>query len=537
MQFNHQSATKIVHPAVALSAVDMVRLLDVKDREIVNLRRQVAWFQRYIFGQKSERRLPEQEGVQGTLGELFEIVPGDLPPAKKSRIAAHEREHKNKNQIDSGDESALFFDDSKVPVEVIAIANPDVAGLDPADFEVIGEKVSHRLAQRPGSYVILKYVRPVIKLRATQALSCPPAPVGVIDGCRADVSFIAGMIIDKFAYHQPLYRQHVKLQDSGINVSRAWVTKLMPAAVSLLEPIFDAQLDSVRLSRVIAMDETPIKAGRTGPGKMKTAYFWPVVGEQDEICFLYYPSRAAKHIEDALGLTRPNGAVLQSDGYSAYAHYAKKTGITHAQCWAHSRRKIYDARDIEPAHADQALEAIAALYKIEQLIRCDGLTGQAKRERRQEQSKPVLDRFFAWIDEQFDKQGFLPSSPFLGALAYIRERRAGLSVYLDDPEVSVDTNHLERALRVIPMGKKNWLFSWTELGAKHVGIVQSLLATCRLHDVNPYDYFVDVLQRVGQHPASLAHQLTPRVWKQMFAANPLRSDLHDLAGRCTLANG
>jgi transposase len=167
----------------------------------------------------------------------------------------------------------------------------------------------------------------------------------------------------------------------------------------------------------------------------------------------------------------------------------------------------------------------------------DYATGQAKRERRQEQSKPVLDRFFAWIDEQFDKQGFLPSSPFLGALAYIRERRVGLSVYLDDPDVSIDTNHLEPALRVIPMGKKNWLFSWTELGAKHIGIVQSLLATCRLHDINPYDYFVDVLQRVGQHPASLVHQLTPRIWKQMFAANPLRSDLHDLGGRRTDAGG
>jgi len=200
---------------------------------------------------------------------------------------------------------------------------------------------------------------------------------------------------------------------------------------------------------------------------------------------------------------RPNGAVLQSDGYSAYEHYARKTGITHAQCWAHARRKIFDARDIEPAQADQALHAIAALYKVEQQIREDGLMGQAKLVRRQEQSKPVLERFFAWIDEQFDKQGFLPSSPFLAALAYILERRIALSVYLDDPEVSIDTNHLERALRVIPMGKKNWLFSWTELGAKHVGIVQSLLVTCRLHDINPYDYFMDVLQRVGQHPASL----------------------------------
>lgn len=151
----------------------------------------------------------------------------------------------------------------------------------------------------------------------------------------------------------------------------------LAVAVSLVEPIFNAQLDSVRRSRVIAMDETPIKAGRAGPGKMKAAYFWPVVGEQDEICFLYYPSRAAKHVEAALGLQRPHGAVLQSDGYSAYEHYEKKTGITHAQCWAHARRKIFDARDIEPAQADQVLDAIAAPYKVEQQIRDDGLTGQA----------------------------------------------------------------------------------------------------------------------------------------------------------------
>lgn len=255
------------------------------------------------------------------------------------------------------------------------------------------------------------------------------------------------------------------------------------------------------------------------------------MGEQDEICFLYYPSRAAKHVETALGLQRPNGAVLQSDGYSAYEHYAKKTGITHAQCWAHARRKIFDSRDIAPAQADQALQAIAALYEVAQQIRDDALTGQAKLARRQEQAKPILERFFTWIYEQFDKQGFLPSSPFLAAPAYIRERRVGLSVYLDDPEVSIDTNHLERALRVIPMGRKNWLFSWTELGARHVGIVQSLLATCRLHDINPYDYLVDVLQRVGQHPALMVHQLTPRIWKQVFAANPLGSDLYNLGAQ------
>jgi len=114
------------------------------------------------------------------------------------------------------------------------------------------------------------------------------------------------------------------------------------------------------------------------------------------------------------------------------------------------------------------------------------------------------------------------------ALAYARDRRVGLEVYLTDPDVPIDTNHLERALRAIPMGRKAWLFCWTELGAKHVGIMQSLIVTCRLHGIDPYDYLVDVLQRVGQHPANRVHELTPRLWKPLFAADPLRSPLHTL---------
>jgi transposase len=111
-------------------------------------------------------------------------------------------------------------------------------------------------------------------------------------------------------------------------------------------------------------------------------------------------------------------------------------------------------------------------------------------------------------------------------LAYVRDRRGGLEIFLDDPDVPIDTNHIERALRPIPMGKKNWMFCWTEVGARHAGIVQSLIATCRLHDIDPTTYLVDVLQRVGQHPASGVAELTPRLWKQHFAHDPLRSDLH-----------
>jgi len=507
----------------------MLERQDALERENAELRRQIAWFQRQLFGQKSERRIVERNGVQGWLGQDFAAVPDQSPPNKKTRVAEHERERKPKKPTENADESTLFFDESRVPVEVIEVPDPEVASLQPDEYEVIGEKVSHRLAQRPGSYVVLKYVRRVIKRRDTLALSCPPAPVGVIDGSRADVSFIAGMLIDKFVYHLPLYRQHQRLRDGGINVSRPWLTQLSQSAIALLEPIHEAQLVSIRASRVKAMDETPIKAGRDGPGKMKSAYIWPVYGELDEIAFLYYPSRSTAHVYQALGLDPPKGAVLLSDGYHAYEQYADKVGLKRAQCWTHTRRKFFNAQDIEPEHAKHALDLIGTLYTVEEKIRDGGLVDAAKLALRQAEAKPVVQEFFTWVDRQFEAQGFLPSSPLTKALAYARERRDALEVYLADPDVEIDTNHLERALRVIPMGRKNWMFTWTELGAKQVGIIQSLLVTCRLHDIDPYDYLVDVLQRLGDHPASRVHELTPREWKRCFAGSPLRSDLHNIA--------
>ena len=499
------------------------RQYEAKQREVETLKHQLDWFRRQIFGQKSEKRPLEANPQQMILGELPVPESSPLPPAKE--IAAHSRRPPATDYA-KADTSALFFDETRVPVETIAVPNPETEGLTADQYEVIGEKVSHRLAQRPGSYVILKYVRPVIKRRDTEIISCPPAPVGVIEGSRADVSFVVGLVTDKFCYHQPLYRQHQRLADNGIKVSRPWLTQLTHAALSLLEPVFTAQLDSIRRSRVKAMDETPIKAGRAGPGKMKSGYFWPVYGERDEICFVYHAGRAGQFIEQTLGTEPPPaGAVLITDGYAAYERYAEKCGLTHAQCWAHSRRKFFEAQAVEPERAAQALDMIGTLYGVEKQIREAKLVGEACRAYRLAQARPVVHQFFAWIDVQFAAQDLLPSSPFTSAMAYVRERRAALEVYLSDPEVRIDTNHLERALRVVPMGRRNWLFCWTEVGAKYVGIAQSLIATCRLHDIDPYTYLVDVLQRVGQHPAADVAQLTPRLWKQHFAANPLRSDL------------
>ena len=137
----------------------------------------------------------------------------------------------------------------------------------------------------------------------------------------------------------------------------------------------------------------------------------------------------------------------------------------------------------------------------------------------------VIDAFYHWCHEQRQRIDLVNSNPLSKALNYVIKRRTELTVYLNDPQVPMDTNHLERALRVIPMVRKNWMFCWTEIGAEQVGIIQSLLVTCKLHEVNFYDYLVDVLQRISCHPASKVNELTPRLWKVKFANNPMRSDL------------
>ena len=131
-----------------------------------------------------------------------------------------------------------------------------------------------------------------------------------------------------------------------------------------------------------------------------------------------------------------------------------------------------------------------------------------------------VEQFLAWVDEQLAHQGLLQSNGLTKALVYARERQAQLMVFLGNADVPMHKNHLERALRPIPMGRRNWLFCWTEVGARHAGIVQSLIATCRLHGIDATTYLIDVLQRVRQHPASRVAELTPRLWKQHFAEQP-----------------
>lgn len=495
--------------------------------QLKRMQQQLDWFKKQLFGPKSEKQVydvPAQDS-------LFQRDEAPLPQCSagehKRTIKAYQRGTARKQRgEDCLNETGLRFT-ADVPVEVIEQLPPELTGPEADQYEVIGSKSTYRLAQRAASYVVLKCVRPVFRHKGASKPVTTPAPFNVLDNSLADVSLLAGLLVDKFQFHLPLYRQHQRIQQAGITLSRSTLTNLVKRAIDLLRPVVEAQTDSVLRSRVLAMDETPIKAGhqgRAGPqkGKMKSAWFWPLYGDADEVVFTYSNSRGRVHIEQVL--KDQFSGTLISDGYAAYAQYASnQQGITHAQCWVHSRRYFIEAQAEHPQSATEALQQIAALYRNEQVIKAQGLSGEKKRQYRLAHSKPVVSNFFQWCRDQLAQGALLPSDLLSKALNYVLSRETSLTVFLEDPDVQPDTNHLERTLRPIPLGRKNWLFCWTELGAEHLGIIQSLISTCKLHDINPYTYLVDVLQRISQHPASEVADLTPRRWKTRFAAKPLRS--------------
>jgi transposase len=297
-----------------------------------------------------------------------------------------------------------------------------------------------------------------------------------------------------------------------------WVSR----AIDLLIPIVESQYQHLLQSQVLAMDETPIKAGRQSKSKMRQAYLWPMIGDDDEIVFRYAPSRGHQTVQNWL---KGFSGTLLSDGYEAYAAYARQNNqATHAQCWSHCRRYFERAGQSDPT-SDEALTLIGAMVRHEQIIRDKALSGEEKRAYRTRHSEPIVQAFWQWCDQQCHRLDLHPKEALSKALNYAKARRISLQIFLSNPNVPIDTNHLERSLHPIPMGRKNWLFCWTEMGAERVGIIQSLLVTCKLHNIDFYTYLVDVLQRISVHPARQVNELTLRRWKAKFADKSMKSDL------------
>lgn len=498
------------------------QIISTQCDRISELEHQVAWFKRQIFGEKSEKRRLNTMPVIGDQICLGEQLNGESKSKDQNpgtTVKEHVRKKSNKQALpDDCAESGLRFN-SNVPVEEVIVPCPELEGERADKYEEISEHVVERLAQRPGAYYVVRYRGKKVKHKGTGEIIGPVIQPAVLERTYSDVTLLAGILIDKFLYHLPLFRLHQRMILSGIKIGRGSLTNYCLSSIGLLEPIYNALVEMVVTGRVKAMDETPVKVGYKSKGKMHKGYFWPVYGEQDEVIFPYADTRSADVVREVL---KGHGGVLISDGYAAYDKYAASVdNIILAQCWAHTRRNFFEAQGSEPKLAAEALERIGVFYENEEKIRKRHLEGLKKLEFRVENTRPKVEEFFEWLKGLQKDNIFLPKNPFYKALSYALSRQVQLEVFLSDPEVPIDTNHLERALRVIPMGRKNWMFCMTEVGAKSVGIIQSLLVTCKLHGVDPFVYLVDVLQRISTHPHGQAHLLTPRLWKEHYSQNPI----------------
>mgnify|MGYP001232393215 FL=1 len=493
---------------------------------IEELTRQVAWYQRQLFGSRSERRILEAtNSLQLYLGEELLQAPEEPPPSSTT-LVEYERAHRRRPTEFENADSRLNFG-PEVPVEVIEVPNPELEGLGPDDYEVIEERRTCRLAQRPGAYVVLMYVRKVVKIKKshgqsqegasdacagqgdgvgeaaplesaddplgqeassvpsgdeveteaesevegvrtdgplpdapseehpTTRLSCPTVPPTIFDRSFADVSLLAGLAVDKFLFHLPLYRQHQRLEQTGVHLHRGTLTRLVHRTAELLDPIHTAVLSSVLQSSVLTVDETPTKAGR-GQGKMSRGYFWGFYGSEDEVAFVFSRNRSGATLRELLSDYKGR---LLADGYEVYKTFAaSQEGVILHQCWSHTRRAFLEAEKSAPDKVNRVLSWIQTMYAMESKGRG---SPEELHELRHRVSKPIMEDLFGFLEEELHKAALLPSNPFLKAAVYAVERKAALMACLDDPAVPLDTNHLEREFRPHAVGRKNWMFNLT----------------------------------------------------------------------------
>lgn len=269
---------------------------------------------------------------------------------------------------------------------------------------------------------------------------------------------------------------------------------------------------------------TPIRAGRHPgrPGGMRKGYLWPMPGDRGGVVFPFATSRRHGH---AAGFLGEYSGTLVSDGYGAYgAHFAARGGaVTHQGCWIHTRRNFREHRDNHPEMAGEALAPVGAIYRIEEEIR-----GRSRAERlaaRRTRSRKAVEAFRDWCGRTLEDPATAPRHPVRKAIAHPAGRRATLEVFPADPDVPPDTNRAGNRLRGAKLGQRNWPFAWTELGAEHAGIMNAMPATCRKRGVDARVWLTDVLPRVDSHPASRAGELAPRRWKELFAHDPMTSDV------------
>jgi len=385
----------------------------------------------------------------------------------------------------------------------------DVTGL-----KKIGDDITEVLEYIPGEWIVKQYIRAKYELPVSGDASTvitASLPGRIMEKCMAGEGLLAQILVDKYVDHLPLHRQAQRAQRAGVILAQSTINDWTKVALNHMMALYVAHKELVLAANYLHADETPLKVlDNTKKGTSHQGYYWVYHNSKEKlVLFDYRPGRGREGADDIL---KKFQGYLQTDGYSAYNDFDKRPGITLMHCMAHARRKFHESLQNDKGRAEYALTLFAELYAIERRIKEEALTGEGILQLRQAEAVPVLARLKLWMTEEYPK--VLPKSPIGKAVAYCLPRWQKLSIYTTDAILNIDNNPVENAIRPVVIGKKNYLFAGSHDAAQRAAMIYSLFATCRLHNINPYDWLKDVLERMHLYNTGNIAQLLPQNWQK-----------------------
>jgi transposase len=486
--------------------------LDSAHREIGSLRDRIDRLCRRIFGRRSEKGVPEGQGllpfVSAAAGEVAADASDEDGQEETPEVAAVRRKkHRGRRPLPE--------DLPRQRIEVGPRPEDLQCTKCSAEKTRIRSEVTEGVDYQPASYVMREYVRGVYACPCCEGeVTQPPLPARPIEKGRPEPGMLAHVVTSKYADHLPLYRQEQILARHGLDIGRATLAQWNGAVADLLRPIVtEAIKPELFASPWIQTDDTTldVRVEEREPG-IRRGHMWVYRGEGGEVLYDFTWSR---NRDGPMRMLAGYRGYLQADAAPAYDDvFRTRPEIVEVGCWAHARRYFKEAVGSSAAASLHILALIQELYAAERSAA--EFSPERRQEHRDRHARPVLAKIAERLQEL--RQSVLPKSPLAEAIGYTVGNWAALSRYLEDGRLKIDNNGAERAIKPVVLGRKNWLFCGSEAAAHRAAVLLSLVQTCKHLGVDPFAYLRDVIDRISTHPMSRIAELTPREWKRLRQA-------------------
>jgi transposase len=385
------------------------------------------------------------------------------------------------------------------------------------ELKRIGEEVSERLEYVPASMIVIEEACQKYVCIHGCTIVTAEKPMAPIEKGLPGPGLLAHVVVSKYGDHLPLHRQEAIFRRQGVTLSRKTMCDWMRRCADLVSPLYDRMKASVLGSKVMQTDDTPVNVLDPSLPRTRTGRIWTYVGDRDHpyTVYDYTPTRSRDGPDTFM---QEFHGYLQADAYSGYdeLYRDRNRSITEVACWAHARRRFFEARSSDLMRSTVVLAYIRLLYDVEREAKTAALSGDARKALRQAKSAPILADIKTYL--QREQPAVLPKSPEGMAISYTLSNWEALVRYCDDGDLEIDNNAAERSLRGIAVGRRNWTFLGSDTGGRTAAILTSITTTCKRLGVDPFEYLRDVLHRISTHPQNQLDALLPDNWK---AARPV----------------